>query len=103
MPGGQEWLDVILATPDHERHLALHRGHLLYLNEADAAAWQAGAHALLPHVTFTGSARDIRRKVDDLAANGVTELVYQPTGDIRRELASFAEAMGLASTMEASR
>jgi 5,10-methylenetetrahydromethanopterin reductase len=98
-PGGPEWLAVIHDTPEHERHLALHAGHMMHLNDADTAAWNAGAHALLPQATLTGTAGDVRRKIDDLAANGVTEIVYQPTGDIRRELESFADAMGLTTTM----
>jgi 5,10-methylenetetrahydromethanopterin reductase len=33
--------------------------------------------------------------VKELAAQGVTELTYQPAGDIRRELEAFADAVGL--------
>ena len=82
-------------TPQQLRHLAVHNGHLLHLNDADTAAWNAGAHALLEHVTLTGTAGDVRDRVHDLAAQGVTELVYQPAGDIRRELEAFADAMGV--------
>ncbi|HEX7323072.1 MAG TPA: LLM class flavin-dependent oxidoreductase [Mycobacterium sp.] len=96
MPGGPEWLAVVRATPEHERHLAIHTGHLLNLNEADTAAWNAGAHTLLRQNTLTGSAGEVRTKVADLAAQGVTELVYQPSGDdIVGELESFAQALGL--------
>lgn len=99
LPGGSEWLAVIEAIPADERHLALHTGHLMYLNDADAAAWDAGAHALLPHATLTGTADEIRQKIADLVTKGVTEIVYQPAGDIRRELESFADAMGLTATV----
>lgn len=95
LPGGPHWLAVIESTPASERHLLLHSGHMMHMNAADIAAWNAGAHALLPHVTLTGTGTDVRRKVDDLAAHGVTEIVYQPTGNIPRELQSFATAMGL--------
>lgn len=102
LPGGPEWLAVIEAAPADERHLVLHTGHLMYLNDADAAAWGAGAHALLPHATLTGTSDEIRRKTTDLVAQGVTEIVYQPAGDIRRELETFADAMGLTGTSDAA-
>jgi 5,10-methylenetetrahydromethanopterin reductase len=92
LPGGADWLASVLQTPEHQRHLAVHAGHLLHLNDADAAAWNAGAHALLEHVTLTGAAGDVLKKVQDLAAKGVTEIVYRPAGDIRRELEAFAAA-----------
>lgn len=96
LPGGPEWLAVIQDTPEHERHLAVHTGHLMQLNDADTAAWNAGAHTLLGHASLTGTASDVRNRVAELAANGVTEIVYQPTGDIPRELEYFAHAMDLA-------
>ena len=82
LPGGPQWLAVIQATPEHERHLAVHTGHLLHLNDADTAAWNAGAHTLLEHATLTGTASQVRTRVEDLSGAGVTEIVYQPTGDI---------------------
>jgi 5,10-methylenetetrahydromethanopterin reductase len=54
------------------------------------------------NVSAAWNAGDVRRKIDDLVANGVTEIVYQPTGDIRRELESFADAMGLTTTTKAT-
>lgn len=103
LPGGPQWLAVIQATPERERHLAVHTGHLLHLNDADTAAWNAGAHTLLEHATLTGTASQVRTRVEDLSGAGVTEIVYQPTGDIPRELEFFANAMGLPSKAEASR
>lgn len=95
LPGGPEWLAHLQDTPPHLRHLTVHKGHLMHLNDADTAAWNAGAHALVEHATLTGTAAEVRDKVQALAAQGVTELVYQPAGDIRRELETFADAMGL--------
>lgn len=95
LPGGPEWLAVVQKTPAAQRHLAVHNGHLLHLNDADTAAWDAGGHALVEHVTLTGTAGDVLAKVQDLAANGVTEIMYQPSGDIRRELEAFADAVGI--------
>ncbi|MEU1444000.1 LLM class flavin-dependent oxidoreductase [Streptomyces mirabilis] len=95
LPGGPEWLAVVHDTPEAQRHLAVHNGHLLHLNDADTAAWNAGGHTLAEHVTLTGTADDVLAKVQGLAANGVTEIMYQPAGDIRRELEAFADAVGL--------
>jgi 5,10-methylenetetrahydromethanopterin reductase len=97
-PGGPEWLAVVQRAPEDERHFAVHRGHLMYLNDADTAAWEAGSYAMLPNATLSGTAAEVKTKVNRLAAHGVTELVYQPVGDIRRELESFADALGLPAT-----
>lgn len=94
-PGGKEWLAVVECAPEDERHFAVHQEHLMRLNAADDAAWQAGAHTLLMSATISGRPDEVRAKVDQLAANGVTELVYQPAGDIHRELERFAAAMQL--------
>ncbi len=95
LPGGAAWLTQVHETPEHQRHLAVHTGHLLHLNDADSAAWNAGAHALIEQVTLTGTADDVLEKVQALATKGVTEIVYQPAGDIRRELEAFAAALGV--------
>ncbi len=89
-PGGDAWLDAVRAVPERERHLAVHDGHCLRLNHADDAAWSAGLHAGLRRFTVSGSAEEVRQKVDAYAAKGVTEIVYQPVGDVRRELERFA-------------
>jgi 5,10-methylenetetrahydromethanopterin reductase len=45
---------------------------------------------------LTGTAEQVSVRVGELAALGVTELVYQPAGsDIERELRAFASATGL--------
>ncbi|WP_117000652.1 LLM class flavin-dependent oxidoreductase [Desertimonas flava] len=87
IPGGPEWLASIGEHDEAERHLAVHTGHCIELNEADRVAWAVTGGALLPSTTVTGSPTEVRRKIDDLGAAGVTEVVYQPSGpDIRREL-----------------
>lgn len=92
LAGGEQWQTVVDRTPPRERHLAVHEQHCVGLNEADRAAWDAGAHALLGHLTVSGSADQVRRRLADLNAQGVTELVYQPCGpDIRRELEVFMQ------------
>jgi 5,10-methylenetetrahydromethanopterin reductase len=95
LPGGPEWLAVIDRRPESERHLDVHVGHCIHVNEADRAAWAVTAGSLLPTTTVTGTAEQVEARIDDLGTQGVTEVVYQPTGpDIRREL----EAMFAAAT-----
>jgi 5,10-methylenetetrahydromethanopterin reductase len=93
LPGGEQWLAVVDRAPADERHLSVHYGHCVEVNEADRAAWGAGGHALLTDVTISGTRDEVRRKLADLAGRGVTEIVFQPCGpDIRGELARFLDA-----------
>ncbi|WP_314171393.1 LLM class flavin-dependent oxidoreductase [Streptomyces winkii] len=93
LPGGDEWMDVVERAPEGQRHLAVHEGHCVELNEADQAAWKAGGHGMLQDVTVSGTPDQIRRRLDDFAERGVTEVVFQPCGpDTRAELERFLEA-----------
>ncbi len=94
LPGGRQWLEVVNRAPEDERHLVVHKGHLRYLNEADDAAWDAGAHTLLRELTISGTADEVRSKVESYAEQGVTELVYGPMTDVERELRALADAVG---------
>jgi 5,10-methylenetetrahydromethanopterin reductase len=95
LPGGREWLEIIDQVSANERHLAVHEGHCLHLNDADSAAWDAGAHALAETFTLSGTAADVRMRVAALVEQGVMEIVYQPAGDIAHELETFAAALSL--------
>ncbi|MEU4673227.1 LLM class flavin-dependent oxidoreductase [Amycolatopsis sp. NPDC023774] len=93
LPGGAEWLEVVEKTPEEHRHLTVHSGHCVDLNEADGVAWQAGGDSTLREVTLSGTRDEVRRKVDDYASRGVTEIVFQPCGpDLERELERFLDA-----------
>lgn len=95
LPGGAEWLAVVERSPADRRHLTVHSGHCVTINEADRAAWDAGGHALLRERTISGTPAEVRGRVDELAAHGVTEIVFQPCGpDTHRELERFREAVG---------
>lgn len=95
LPGGAEWRAAIEEVPDAERHLATHDGHLVAPTERDRAALDAGGAALLPAVSFTGTVEQLRGRLDQLAAAGVTELAYQPAGpDIPGELERMRQAVG---------
>ena len=95
LPGGKSWREAIEVYPEGERHLAIHAGHLVKANPRD----EPHVAELIPFVSsmaLTGTAEQIPEKIAGLAAQGVTEMVYQPAGsDIERELRVFASAAGV--------
>jgi len=93
-PGGHAWRTAIEAVPEATRHLAVHEGHLVALNERDRTAIRDLA-PLMTAFGVSGNAKEVRGKVDAMAATGVTEVAYQPSGpDIPRELRAFIDAVG---------
>jgi 5,10-methylenetetrahydromethanopterin reductase len=95
LPGGAVWRAAVEAVPAERRHLATHEAHLVGLTERDRTALAAGAAALIPTFTLTGTPDEIRQRLEGLAAAGVTEVAFQPAGDdVERELRRFAEAAG---------
>jgi 5,10-methylenetetrahydromethanopterin reductase len=92
-PGGRAWRDAIEALPEGTRHLAVHEGHLVALNDRDRLAIGELA-PLMTSFGVTGEAKAVRDKVAALAEGGVTEVAYQPSGpDIPRELRAFIDAV----------
>lgn len=95
LPGGRAWREAIEAFPPSERHLAVHEGHLSNVTDRDRPAVREAA-PMLASMTFTGTAAELRAKVDGWAEDGYTEVVYQPAGsDIPGELKRMAGALGL--------
>ncbi|MDT5366533.1 MAG: 5,10-methylenetetrahydromethanopterin reductase [Mycobacterium sp.] len=93
LPAGQVWLDTVNQTPSEERHLAVHDHHLVGLSRADEAAWAAGSWSAIPNTTLTGSPAQLTERLTAIAEQGITEIVYQPTGpDIPHELEAFIKA-----------
>jgi 5,10-methylenetetrahydromethanopterin reductase len=72
LPGGREWVAAIEATATAERHLVTHEGHLVRLTAVDEEAVGLAAE-LLPQFTFSGSAAQLRDRVAEYEAGGVTE------------------------------
>ena len=92
-PGGSAWRAAVEAVPESERHLAIHEGHLIAPNQRDMQAWPDSA-ALVTAMGISGTADQVRDKIAGFAAAGVTEIAYQPAGDIPTELRRFAAAAG---------
>jgi len=70
-----------------------HDQHLITLNRADTAAWAAGSWKAITHTTLPDRAGEIGRRVNEIAVQGITEIIYQPTGpDITGELEAFHTA-----------
>lgn len=84
----RRWRAAYADVPAEELHLAIHTGHLSYVNERDKAFVDGTV------IGAAGTALDAEgwaERLDSFAANGVSEVVYQPAGShIRDELDAFA-------------
>ena len=77
------------------RHLATHEGHLVELTDRDPQASRAVCPSPTGSFTLTARRAEIGPRIEALAAQGITELAYQPCGpDLPRELEAFAAAAG---------
>ena len=95
MPGGAEWRARIETVPERTRHLTLHEGHMVYVNERDH---DLVTGKLISELTFTGTADELASRLASLEDAGATEVALQPGGrDIERELRAFAAMAGLAA------
>jgi len=87
---GRRWLAAYDDVPDDARHLAMHRGHLVLVNEHDRPFVDG---PLLRNFGLALSRAGWRERLVELEAAGATEVAYQPAGpDVARELAAFADA-----------
>ena len=94
LPGGDTWVAAIEAIPQAERHLVTHEGHLVRLTTVDEEAVALAAD-LVPQLTFSGTPAQLRDRVAEFEAIGVTELAYQPAGpDVVGELTRMMTAVG---------
>lgn len=81
IPGGAEWLAQIESErPERERHLAVHYSHCTHLSTADRLALSAFGDSI-PWHGWVGEAEDLRKRAEQSAAAGTTEILYTPAGD----------------------
>jgi 5,10-methylenetetrahydromethanopterin reductase len=89
-PDGVEWRKRLEEVPEAERHLAVHKDHLVDVTERDRPLLNGD---LLKSFTWTGTAGEVRARLDALEAAGATEILYAPMGpDVPRELRTFLAA-----------
>lgn len=91
-PNADRFLALTDELPAAERHLHLHEGHLTELNSIDGQVITAEALGIAP---FVCPADELGARLDRFAGQGVTEVAFQPMGDVPRELRAFAGAAGL--------
>lgn len=92
-----EWADYrreIEAIDPRRRHLETHRMHLIDVTERERPLITP---ELIAQATHTGTAAQVRDRLGQLEADGISGVLYGPQGpDIPRELEAFARVAGLA-------
>jgi 5,10-methylenetetrahydromethanopterin reductase len=87
----EPWCEQMDRVPAPVRHLAVHAGHLVEVTEQDRPYVTP---ELITTFTCTGSASEVRARIESRRDEGVTEVAFQPAGpDIPRELESFHRAV----------
>jgi 5,10-methylenetetrahydromethanopterin reductase len=93
LPNAERFIALANAGDPRQRHLIIHEGHLTELNAIDRQVIGGQVIGTMPLVC---KASELPGRLAGLAAQGITEVAFQPAGDIRRELTAFARAAGLA-------
>jgi 5,10-methylenetetrahydromethanopterin reductase len=83
------FVERISCVDEHRRHLVLHRGHLCQVQDSE---WDLITPQAIRRATATGTPHEMRARLEDLAGQGCSAILYQPNGpDIQRELTAFAQ------------
>ncbi len=72
MDGGAGWKAAVETFPERERHLHTHEQHFVAMTDRDRAAVTG---ELIGATTWTAPAQDLRQRLDDAAASGVSEFM----------------------------
>ena len=92
LPNAKRFVELANAVDPGQRHMALHSGHLTELNAIDRQVITGEAMSITPLVCKPA---ELPERLDGLATQGITEVAFQPMGDVTRELTTFARAAGL--------
>ena len=93
LPNADEFRRLVEQVPEDGRHLRVHEGHLTHLNDIDREVVVGESMFLSP---FTLYENEVVNQITELEAHGITEIAYQPMGDIEREMRTFASAAVIA-------
>tara|TARA_Y100001970_G_scaffold254820_1_gene330963 strand:- start:533 stop:1312 length:780 start_codon:yes stop_codon:yes gene_type:complete len=93
LPNAEEFRRLVEQVPEDSRHLRVHEGHLTHLNDIDREVVVGESMFLSP---FTLNESEVVNQITELEAHGITEIAYQPMGDIEREMRTFASAADIA-------
>jgi 5,10-methylenetetrahydromethanopterin reductase len=91
-PNAERFLELANALPAETRHLELHSGHLTELNPIDREVITGDSMFVTP---LTCHGAELPGRLENLAAQGITDVAFQPSGNVERELRAFASAAGL--------
>lgn len=90
--GGEQWLDSYQSVASETKHLTMHDGHLVGINDHDRPYVTGEMLASNGVAMDRGAWRD---RISQLEEQGATEIAYQPAGsDIPHELETFASLLG---------
>jgi 5,10-methylenetetrahydromethanopterin reductase len=91
LPNAARFVELANEIPEDVRHLALHTGHLTRMNDIDRQVMTPqGAASIAP---LTGTVPQVRKRVSELSEAGITEIAFQPVGDVETELRTMVDAM----------
>ena len=91
LPNGARFVELAHAISEDVRHLALHEGHLTVMNAIDRQVLTPEAAAAIS--PLTGTPDQVRATARALADAGMTEIAFQPVGDVEAELHTMADAL----------
>ena len=88
LPGGAEWMDVVERTPAEQRHLSVHVGALRRAQRGRPGGVARGRPRDAGRRHDERLPGQIRERLAELSAKGVTEIVFQPCGPDSRASSS---------------
>ena len=92
LPKAELFKELVNSVQKAQRHLALHTGHLTKLNPIDRQVLTGEAMSMAPLIC---EAHVLNDRLERLSHQGITEVAFQPMGDIERELRMFAAASAI--------
>ena len=92
LPNAERFSEITGDMDADTLHLHLHEGHLTQLNTIDRQVLTPESLRIAP---FVCHAAEVPERMQRLADAGITEVSFQPMGDVERELRAFAAAAGI--------